>query len=143
MRGNQLGNLNYKQGRFMKYLVLASVLLTSGCASLTQGTSQVLTFSIEPKSARCDVNRTGDGILGQVSQSSNTIEVGKDKDDIIIQCKADGYTPQVTRLKSSASGAGVSGAIFIDLGITDMVTGAMWVYPNHTSIILKKETDAS
>jgi len=33
----------------------------------------------------------------------------------------------------------VVGGAFLDLGITDMVTGAMWLYPNTTTITLEKE----
>jgi len=124
-----------------RVVLLAAVLLTglSGCASITQGTTQTLIFNIEPKETRCVVTRVDDGQLGVVTQSQNSLMVGKDKDDIIVQCKADGYKPLTFKIASSATGAGVAGAIFIDLGITDMITGAMWKYPELHNITLEKE----
>ena len=80
-----------------------------------------------------------DGQIGIVTPSQNTVTVSKDKDDIVVQCKAEGYKSYTTRIVSAASGAGVTGAIFIDLGITDMITGAMWKYPDQHNINLEKE----
>jgi hypothetical protein len=117
-------------------LILA---LSSGCASLTQGTSQTLIFNIEPKETRCVLTRDGDGQIGVVTQSQNTVTVAKDKDDIIVQCRAEGHKPFTTRIVSSASGAGVTGAVFIDLGIVDFITGAMWRYPESHNIAMEKE----
>lgn len=118
--------------------IVLIAMVVSGCASITQGTSQVLTFRIEPKEAKCVLNRTGDGELGSVSSTLNTIQVGKDKDDIIIQCNAPGYRQKTTRLVSGASTAGVTG-VLLDLGITDMITGAMYAYPTDVSIVMEKE----
>jgi hypothetical protein len=42
------------------------------------------------------------------------------------------------RLVSSAETAGVVGGAFLDLGITDLITGAMWAYPNTTTVSLEK-----
>lgn len=128
----------------MNKILLATALpaLLSGCASITQGTSQVLIFNIEPKDTRCVLTRVDDGQIGIVTASQNTVTVSKDKDDIVVQCKAEGYKQYTARIVSSASGAGVSGAIFLDLGITDLITGAMWKYPEQHNVALEKENAA-
>jgi hypothetical protein len=110
----------------------------SGCASISQGTSQILSFKIEPKEAKCVLTRAGDGELGSVSGRSNTISVGKDKDDIIVQCTAPGYEAKTTRVVSGATTAGVTG-VLLDLGITDMITGAMYSYPNDITITMEND----
>ena len=110
-----------------------------GCASITKGTSQTIIFNIEPKGTTCVATRDGDGEIGSVSTSNNTLKVSKDKDDIVVKCSAPGYKQKVTRLVSKTETAGVVGGAFIDLGITDMMTGAMWAYPNDVSIVLEKE----
>ncbi|CAM8630061.1 hypothetical protein MCEMAEM21_01542 [Oxalobacteraceae bacterium] len=110
-----------------------------GCASITKGTSQTIVFNIEPKGTTCVATRDGDGEIGSVSTSNNTLKVSKDKDDIVVKCSAPGYKQKVTRLVSKTETAGVVGGAFIDLGITDMMTGAMWAYPNDVSIVLEKE----
>ena len=117
-------------------LFLASL---TGCASITQGTSQTLIFNLEPKEINCVVTRDGDGQIGTLTAAYNNLTVSKDKDDIVIACKAPGYKPKTVRLTSSASAAGVVGGVFIDLGITDLITGAMWRYPESTNIALEKE----
>lgn len=123
----------------MLKVISASVLLISlvGCASITKGTQQTLIFNLEPEQTRCVLTRDGDGEIGSITSKNSTITVGKDKDDIIVKCNADGYHQKVIRLTSSAETAGVVG-VALDLGITDMITGAMWSYPNSTNISLEK-----
>jgi hypothetical protein len=127
----------------MKNISLISILalILSGCASLTQGTSQTLVFNIEPKETRCLVSRDGDGQIGIVTQSQNILHVSKDKDDIFVNCKADGYKPFLLKITSSASGAGVAG-VAIDLGVVDLMTGAMWRYPDQHNIFLDKQENS-
>ncbi len=110
-----------------------------GCASITKGTSQTIIFNIEPKGTTCVATRDGDGEIGSISTSNSTLKVSKDKDDIVVKCSAPGYKQKVTRLTSKTQTAGVVGGAFIDLGITDMMTGAMWAYPTDVSIVLEKE----
>lgn len=119
-------------------LVAALIPLFVGCASITKGTSQTLIFNLEPKDARCTLTRDGDGEIGSISGSNNSVTVGKDKDDIVVKCVAPGYAQKTLRLVSSAETAGVVGGALIDLGITDMITGAMWSYPNTTTVSLDK-----
>ena len=115
--------------------ILTFVLSSVGCATVTQGTQQAITFKIEPKTTVCEVSRIGDGKIGRISSSSNTIHVGKDKDDIVVICAAPGYEQSTTRVVSGATGAGVTG-VLLDFGITDMITGAMYRYPEEVTISL-------
>ena len=128
----------------MKKNLLLSLCLPMvvGCASITKGTSQTLIFNLEPPETNCALSRIGDGDIGSISAKNNTIVVGKDKDDITVKCNANGYKQKAMNIKSSTETAGVVGGVFLDLGITDMITGAMWAYPSSTSISLEK-CDAS
>jgi len=128
----------------MKNVLLAvALMLLASCASITKGTSQTIIFNIEPKGTICVATRDGDGEIGSISTSNNTLKVSKDKDDIVLKCSAPGYKQKVTRVVSKTETAGVVGGAIIDLGITDMITGAMWAYPNDVSIVLEKETVAN
>lgn len=120
---------------------LLVAVFATGCASITKGTSQTLVFNLDPQETRCTLSRDGDGEIGSINARNNTVTVGKDKDDILVKCQAEGHAQKITRLTSSADTAGVVGGVFIDLGITDMVTGAMWQYPNTTTITLDKSVD--
>ena len=114
------------------------VIMMASCASITQGTSQTLTFNLEPKEINCQVTRDGDGTIGSVTYQNSSLTVSKDKDDIIVSCKAEGYKPKVVKIVSSASAAGVTG-VLLDFGITDMITGAMYKYPDSHNIALEKD----
>lgn len=112
--------------------------MVTGCASITKGTTQTLIFNLDAPESRCVLTREGNGELGSVNKRLNTIVVSKDKDDIIVKCEAPGYASKTLRLVSSTETMGVVGGAFIDLGITDMITGAMWVYPQNTNVVLEK-----
>jgi hypothetical protein len=119
------------------YLVTGAVVLLSGCASITQGTSQVISFSIDPPEARCAVVNKDGATLGTVSGRSNLLQVSKGSSDLIANCNAEGYENKTTRITSSTQTAGVLG-VAIDFGITDMLTGAMWKYPDNVAIAMDK-----
>ena len=121
----------------MKYVIsIFLVIFLSSCASLTQGTSQLITINIIPEEATCVLYDT-DGEIMTISGGSNMLQVAKNNSDILIDCSANGYKSSVTRLRSTAETAGVVGVV-IDFGLVDMLTGAMWKYPSNTSIKLIK-----
>lgn len=119
-------------------LATAAVFATlGGCASVTDGTSQTVVFNLTPKEARCTVMRDGEK-LGTVSGKQNTMTISKGAKDIVVTCAAEGYEDATHRLISKTQTSGVVGGFFLDLGITDMITGAMWKYPNDITIVLEK-----
>jgi hypothetical protein len=124
----------------MKRIYLAFpffALVISGCASITQGTNQVISFSIDPQEAKCAVVNKDNATLGTVSGKANLLQVSKGAGDLIANCTAEGYEQKTTRIVSSTQTAGVLG-VAIDLGIVDMLTGAMWKDPDHVSIAMDK-----
>lgn len=121
-----------------KLLTLSAFTMAlSGCASITQGTNQVISFSIDPTEAKCSIVGSDGATMGSVTGRSNLFQVSKSKNDLIVNCQADGYEQKTTRIVSSTQAAGVIGVV-IDFGIVDMLTGAMWKYPDHVSIAMDK-----
>lgn len=118
--------------------VASCMVLISGCASITQGTTQVISFSIEPSDAKCAIINKEGATLGTVSGKSNLLQVSKGAGDLVANCTAEGHENKTTRIVSSTQTAGVLG-VAIDFGITDMLTGAMWKYPDHVSIVMDKK----
>ncbi|HEY1058796.1 MAG TPA: hypothetical protein VGE55_08705 [Limnobacter sp.] len=118
-------------------LIALLLLASASCATITQGTQQTLIFKMDPDSTVCSLSRVGDGELGTVSKQKNTIVVSKDKDDIIALCTAPGHEAQTIKVVSHATSAGLAGSI-LDLGITDLATGAMFVYPDEVRVNLSK-----
>jgi hypothetical protein len=119
--------------------LLCAGFLVTGCATVTQGTSQMLTFSIEPQEARCALTRADDGVLGVVTPNRNVITVSKDRDDIVVSCNAPGYKAATRRVLSSATGSAIASVFLLDFGITDLATGAFWKYPESHDIALERE----
>jgi hypothetical protein len=123
----------------LSLLAAAALGTLTGCASITDGTTQTVVFHLTPTEARCTVSREGTQ-LGSVTGKQNTITISKGAKDVIVTCAAKGYEDSTQRLISKTQTSGVVGGFFLDLGITDMVTGAMWKYPNDISIVLEKSS---
>ena len=123
-------------------LAAAVSVLSTGCATISQGTNQMLTFNLDPRETKCTLSRVGDGEIGSLGSTYNTfntLTVNKDKDDIIVKCNAPGYKQKTMKIVSAASGGGVASIFLLDLGIVDLATGAFWKYPDTISIVLEKE----
>jgi hypothetical protein len=123
---------------FRKLFLIFFLISVTSCASITQGTNQVISFSIDPIDAKCSVVNKDNATIGTVSGKSNLLQVSKAAGDLIASCSADNYEPNTTRITSTTQTAGVLG-IAIDFGITDMLTGAMWKYPDHVAIVMDKK----
>lgn len=115
-----------------------AVAALTGCASITDGTDQTLIIPVQPKDARCSVVRN-DVELGTITGTQQTLTISKGAKDIIVTCNAPGHLQKVSRLVSTTQTSGMMSFLFLDLGITDMVTGAMWKYPQSTSITLERD----
>jgi hypothetical protein len=127
-----------------KLPILLAIVGLCGCATISHGTSQLITFKLEPIEIVCSVSRDGDGQIGRITQSNNSLIVSRDKDDIVVECAATGYIPKTVRLVSLSTakkGMGIdyAGLILLGLAVGDAVTGALWKYPESTNIALEKE----
>lgn len=122
----------------MKNYIIAALLFTTSCASITQGTSQTIIFNLEPEYTKCVASRDDEGELSTITSTNNTLSVSKSKDDIVVKCSAKGHESKTIRLVSSTQAAGVIGGVFLDLGIVDMMTGAMWKYEGTINVSLDK-----
>ena len=122
----------------MKAALAIAMLALAGCASITDGTTQTLIIPVQPREARCSVVRN-DVELGQITGTQQTITISKGARDVLVTCNAPGYLQKVARLVSTTQTEGMMSFLFLDLGITDMVTGAMWKYPQSTSIMLERD----
>jgi hypothetical protein len=129
-------------GGDMRIAIAAAAVLLVSCASITDGTNQTIIIPVQPREARCNVVRN-DVELGVITGTQQTITVSKGARDIILNCSAPGYINKSARLVSTTQTEGMMSFLFLDLGITDMVTGAMWKYPQSTSIILERDPAAA
>lgn len=115
-------------------------LLTS-CASIIEGTDQVVGFQVSPNTATCSVTQKGE-LLGTLKNGGGQLDVPKSHTDLTVDCQAPGHERQVVKLESSPSGWGIAGCL-IDLCITDYSTGALNSYDEDVSIALRTATAAA
>ena len=105
----------------MKPAIIAAALLASGCATITNGTQQDITFAV-PEHQVCAVSRV-DGILGSVQASAPTLTVERNRHPITLDCG-----DSVAVYEPSINAAGYTSIGLIDFGLVDFATGALWSY---------------
>ncbi|WP_343711931.1 hypothetical protein [Inquilinus sp.] len=110
----------------------------SGCASITEGTSQEIRVDVTPAVASCSGARKGSP-TGTYDPVSHIYKVDKSRNDILFTCKAPGYRDKTVTLVSSASGWGVAGALTLDFGLIDYATGALNKYEPTLTMTLEPQ----
>ncbi len=130
--------------------LLACAAAVGGCASMTEGSTQTLTFSTEPSGAVCELNRKGQ-TLGVVNPTPGQVMVGKSKDPIDVTCRKDGYENVTQAVGPDNSGMGTSGILWsllclicgpISVGV-DASSGAMYKYPESVIFLMPPTSFAS
>lgn len=124
----------------MKRFFAAAIaaLSLSGCASITEGTSQEIRVDVTPAVASCSGTRKGIP-TGTYDPVSRIYKVDKSRNDIIFTCKSPGYRDKAVTLVSSASGWGVAGALTLDFGLVDYATGALNKYDPTLTMTLEPQ----
>jgi uncharacterized protein YceK len=124
----------------MRNLKIAIVMmLLSGCSTLTQGTSQVITVMTPGvDGAKCNMTSAAGKSWSVVTPGSITLD--KSKDDISVTCKKDGYRDAVAVLTSEFENMSIGNIVFggvIGVGI-DAASGAMNKYPPTLNVQMEK-----
>ena len=86
--------------------VIALGLISSGCASVVEGTSQTIAVNTTPAGASCTLNRQPEGVIGQIPNTPGSALIKKTKYDITIKCNKAGYQEATATDKSGSAGAG-------------------------------------
>lgn len=106
----------------MKTVFLAlTVIAATGCASITEGTTQNIRIKTD---VPCTASR-GE-MVAQVGPESQLMTVKKSSEPINLDCGG-----QIRMIESKATKAALTGAMLLDFGIIDMITGAFWAYPDE------------
>jgi len=117
--------------KYVFLLVVAGLVLTSGCASIIKGTSQTVTFNSDPD----DVTVIIDGKKFGVTPLS--VKLKKSKYSNVIFMKK-GYKSRPLALQSRFDGVALINIAW-DLGTTDLITGAIYEYnPSSYYVELRK-----
>jgi hypothetical protein len=106
-----------------KLLTALACIAATGCASITEGTTQPITVN---SSGPCSISR--DGTVYQTTPDQRTVWLKKSKQPLTVDCGG-----KVKTVEAKASKAALTGALLLDFGIVDMLTGAFWKYPEEVS----------
>jgi hypothetical protein len=133
----------------MKITLLAAVATAaiglSGCASVIEGTSQIITVNTNPSGADCSLNRMPEGVIGRVTETPAGVTIRKTKYDITIKCNKAGYQ-EATYLNHSGAAGATFGNIILGGGIgwaVDSASGSDNKYDSPVNITLVPGAAAS
>ncbi len=119
---------------------LSCVMLLSlgACSTIIEGTSQEITIGTAPPGASCDLKRDG-VVIGMVPSTPGSVTVKKNKQNILITCRKEGYKDATLRNESDFAGATAGNVLLggvIGIGI-DAATGAANKYDGDVIITLE------
>ncbi|MGH1417349.1 MAG: hypothetical protein ACRBCJ_00655 [Hyphomicrobiaceae bacterium] len=120
---------------------LPLVLLCSGCATIVEGTDQVVAIKSNPDGAKCDLRRDGQA-LATVEKTPEHVTVSKSKNDIHVTCNKDGIGETTAVLRSSINPM-VGGNLLIGGvigGAVDAASGAMNEYPKEFNVVFPRDS---
>jgi hypothetical protein len=122
-------------------LVVTLESLISGCATVTQGSSQSLLINTDPAGAKCEVLREGTQI-GEVDPTPGSIEIRKSNKDLQLRCRKQGFREAAGTLPSSFD-AWTLGNILIGgiIGVVvDAGSGAINRYEPQITVSLEPDS---
>jgi len=123
--------------RIIQLSVVALLLATGGCSTITQGSDQTVTVGTNPSGASCTLKRDGSKV-GAVNPTPGSVTIGKSSDDVSVRCKKEGYQTKATSLRSEFEGMTFGNILlggFIGLAV-DASSGAMNEYPSSVNVSL-------
>jgi len=122
--------------------LFAFTFLVAGCASITKGTTQVVSINTPGVSgATCILSSSSVGTKTVVTPAAVTLEKGQDA--VIVRCSKECYEDGVGTIASNMEGMTAGNIILggvVGLGV-DAATGAMNKYSADTSIVLTSIKD--
>ncbi len=116
----------------------------AACATITQGSSQVVTISTDPPGATCELTRAG-MTLGVARPTPGMVHIEKDAEDIVANCSMDGFQDTSGVLSSKFEGAALGNILLggvIGFAI-DAGSGALNEYPSSMLVVMIPNSFAS
>lgn len=118
-------------------LLLSLVMMTTGCATLTKGTSQAVTVDTDPSGAICTLTRDAKP-LAIVNPTPGSVPVEKAQGTISVACTKQGFLEAVGNLASEFQAMTFGNILFGGVVgiVVDAASGAMHRYPDKVTITL-------
>jgi hypothetical protein len=130
--------------RLMLAALAAVVVLCSGCATLTKGSSQTVTVNTDPTGATCTLTRDGKP-LAVINPTPGSMPIEKGTGAITIDCKRTGYQDSAGTMTSQFQAMTFGNILFGGLigVVVDAASGAMHEYPAMVTFTMIPEEFAS
>ncbi|MEM6661291.1 MAG: hypothetical protein AAF666_03845 [Pseudomonadota bacterium] len=126
----------------MKYFLIAIATLTlSGCATVVDGTTQPIYLHGNVEGADCSISQGGRVIQSDIALP-DTVVVERKRENLIIECSADGYQDAKLAIVAGANPLSVLGHMTTSLlagAAADSVLGGIGEYQNEAFIHLTKK----
>ena len=124
-------------------LLLVPFALLQGCATITQGSAQVVELTTDPPGAHCTLTRNGE-VLTTVPGTPATLSVFKGKGNLQLSCRKRGFLVRTIEEGSEFEDMTLGNIIFGGIvGVfVDAGSGAMYEYPPAMHITLIPESFA-
>ncbi len=109
----------------------------AGCATIIDGSDQPLGVVTTPAGASCDLKREGK-VIAQIAPTPGQVVVTKSKNDILIECRKDGFQPAQVIAKSTFTGTTIGNVLaggVIGIAV-DAASGANNEYPESVNVVL-------
>jgi hypothetical protein len=118
-------------------VLLSIAVLSSGCATLTKGTSQTVTVDTDPSGAVCTLTRDAKPVA-IVNPTPGSVPVDKGQGTIAIACRKPGYLEAAGNLASEFQAMTFGNILFGGIVgvVVDAASGAMHRYPDRVTITL-------
>lgn len=119
-----------------KAVLILSLAMLSGCASVISGTSQVVTISTLPGAATCMVYSEGEPAQS-IALTPGDVRLKRQRKDLTITCAKEGYQTVTAQQKPQFSGVMFGNFAFLPTVIApigfiiDGASGASFYYPSE------------
>lgn len=122
----------------MKLLYLMPLMLLPACATIIDGTEDVVAVSSTPSAAACTVDRQGERV-GAVAETPGNFKIDRSRRDLLLTCTKPGFQPAISTVEPSFTGKTFFN--FLLGGVVgfavDAASGANNRYPSHVPVELK------
>jgi hypothetical protein len=136
------GLANGGQGmRILKMLaMLGGLAVVAGCATITTGSTDLVTIDTDPPGAVCKLTR-GDKQIGVINPTPDSLEVPKSQHDLTVRCEREGYLVTEGTIESGFQAMTLGNVLFGGVVgvIIDAASGAMTKYEDGAKITLIPE----
>jgi hypothetical protein len=119
------------------FVMFATPIMLTGCATLMEGTGQSVTISTDPAGAACTVDRAGTR-LGQVNPTPGSLHIDKSKNDLQVACGKEGFSSSTVSESPKFVGTTFGNVLIGGLvGVAvDAASGANFEYPAEIKVSL-------